>query len=301
MRSYTWGLDLSESLDGAAGIGGLLHQKHHSSSTDLFTAIDGHGDLIGLVNAANTNLVAVYEYGPFGDRIRESGPFARLNPFASKCKFTDRESGLVYYGERFYSPELGRWLNRDPIEEEGGNNLYAFAGNNPINRYDPNGTIAPLLLAAYIVFEVSTALFDTFDAIETIVDPEARNDEKLLSVASVGIGLLPGPSPKQGLRFIGMARDNLLSAATSAKVQKIINELFRPRTGKNAIGSGSAMDAYRHESKTGQLLSPKGHRPKLEQRRTQLLKVLKDPATPPGDKQLVKDLLIDIQGALSGY
>ena len=46
---------------------------------------------------------------------------------------------MVGYKRRFYRPDLGRWLNRDPIEEEGGENLYAFCLNNAIINYDKDG------------------------------------------------------------------------------------------------------------------------------------------------------------------
>jgi RHS repeat-associated protein len=48
-------------------------------------------------------------------------------------------SGLYYYGYRFYDPYLQRWVNRDPIGEFGGLNLYGYVGNNPINEFDPYG------------------------------------------------------------------------------------------------------------------------------------------------------------------
>ena len=54
-------------------------------------------------------------------------------------KYFDSETGLYYYGYRFYSPQLMRWLNRDPIGEEGGLNLYGFCGNNPVSRFDVDG------------------------------------------------------------------------------------------------------------------------------------------------------------------
>jgi len=54
-------------------------------------------------------------------------------------KYFDSETGLYYYGYRFYSPALMRWLNRDPIGEEGGLNLYGFCGNNAIVEIDHNG------------------------------------------------------------------------------------------------------------------------------------------------------------------
>ena len=49
--------------------------------------------------------------------------------------------GLVYYNYRYYSPRMGRWINRDPIEEEGGVNLYAMAKNNLIKTTDQLGMV----------------------------------------------------------------------------------------------------------------------------------------------------------------
>ncbi|MCP5535067.1 MAG: RHS repeat-associated core domain-containing protein [Akkermansiaceae bacterium] len=40
------------------------------------------------------------------------------------------------YGYRYYDPNVGRWINRDPIEEEGGFNLYGFVNNDGINKFD---------------------------------------------------------------------------------------------------------------------------------------------------------------------
>ena len=48
--------------------------------------------------------------------------------------------GLYYYGKRYYSPAMRRWLTRDPIGEEGGANLYGFVGNNPLLFQDAEGT-----------------------------------------------------------------------------------------------------------------------------------------------------------------
>jgi len=58
---------------------------------------------------------------------------------ATKTASGAHETGLVYYGHRFYSPSLGRFINRDPIEEQGGLNLYGFCGNNTVNRWDVLG------------------------------------------------------------------------------------------------------------------------------------------------------------------
>jgi len=79
------------------------------------------------------------EYGPFGEVVRASGAMAGVNPFQFSTKYTDAETGLNYYGYRYYNPSTGRWLSRDPLEEQGGANLYGFVGNNPLDRFDPYG------------------------------------------------------------------------------------------------------------------------------------------------------------------
>ncbi len=48
-------------------------------------------------------------------------------------------SGLNLTLNRVYSAQVGRWINRDPIEELGGNNLYAYVLNQPTNHTDPTG------------------------------------------------------------------------------------------------------------------------------------------------------------------
>ncbi|MGA1239007.1 MAG: RHS repeat-associated core domain-containing protein, partial [Limisphaerales bacterium] len=53
--------------------------------------------------------------------------------------YTDQESGLLYYGYRFYNPATGRWINRDPIGEKGGFNLYTFVLNMPLGATDKLG------------------------------------------------------------------------------------------------------------------------------------------------------------------
>ena len=56
-------------------------------------------------------------------------------------KYRDAETGLYYFGYRYYNPTLGKWLTRAPLEEAGGLNLYGFVGNDPINAVDPDGRL----------------------------------------------------------------------------------------------------------------------------------------------------------------
>ena len=92
---------------------------------------DGNKNVMSLIDAAGTK-AAEYVYDPFGRLLSSTGELAEINPFRFSSEYHDDETGLVYYNYRYYSPELGRWISRDPIEEEGGVNLYAMVGNNPI-------------------------------------------------------------------------------------------------------------------------------------------------------------------------
>jgi RHS repeat-associated protein len=65
-----------------------------------------------------------------------------LCPMLFSTKYYDHEVGLYYYGYRYYRPETGTWLNRDPLAEEGGLNLYAMVGNDPVNSVDPLGLLS---------------------------------------------------------------------------------------------------------------------------------------------------------------
>jgi RHS repeat-associated protein len=92
-----------------------------------------------LVSASDGSPTAHYEYGPFGEPIRVSGPAAGLNPFRFSTKRTDPTTDLVLYEYRVYNPSTGRWPNRDPIGELGGLNLYGFVLNNPVDYVDKLG------------------------------------------------------------------------------------------------------------------------------------------------------------------
>ena len=71
----------------------------------------------------------LYEYGPYGNVIKMEGNAAEQNPFRFSSEYADDEMGLVYYNYRYLNPMDGRWIGRDSIVEDGGNNLYNFVYN----------------------------------------------------------------------------------------------------------------------------------------------------------------------------
>ena len=137
--SYTRGNDLSGSAQGAGGIGGLLARTDHSTlNPQLSTAFyhcDGNGNITCLINASNA-VVARYGYDPYGSMLAASGPLAQVNLYRFSSKELHPNSATVYYLYRYYEPNSQRWLNRDPIDEWGGVNLFRFSNGNPFRFVD---------------------------------------------------------------------------------------------------------------------------------------------------------------------
>jgi len=168
-RSYAWGLDLSGTMQGAGGVGGLLLVRQHLSPAlslipsplSLAPAYDGNGNITAYVNVGTGMVTQRLEYDAFGSELSLESTLtsgaanASVSPFGFSTKFTDAETSLVYYGFRYYSPEMGRWPNRDPIGEQGGTNLHVMALNSLIDRWDLLGQTAngdALLAAALKAF-----------------------------------------------------------------------------------------------------------------------------------------------------
>ena len=143
LRSFAWGTDLSGTFQGAGGVGGLLWIHDISTLNNQpsthFVAHDGNGNVSLLVNAADGTDSARYEYGPFGEVIRATGPMAKANPFRFSTKYQDDETDLVYYDFRYLNTSTGRWLSQDPAGERGGLNLYGFNYNDGIGHIDTDG------------------------------------------------------------------------------------------------------------------------------------------------------------------
>jgi RHS repeat-associated protein len=145
LRTYMWGQDLSGTLIDAGGVGGLLavwdSSTLNNQSSEHFVTYDGNGNASDLVNSADSTLSAKYQFSPYGELERSTGPMAQANPFRWSTKFGDDQTGLIYYGYRYYGPSLGKWTSRDPAEEAGTLNLYAALGNSPITEIDSDGQI----------------------------------------------------------------------------------------------------------------------------------------------------------------
>lgn len=177
--TYTRGTDLSGSLQGAGGIGGLLARTANplTLSAPLLTFAtafyhaDGNGNVTCLIYT-NQTIAAKYEYDPYGNILSQIGYLADANLYRFSSKEYHQASGLFYYLYRYYDADLQRWSNRDPLGEQGFESrrneiradvryllpsaetlewpdLVRFVANNPNSRFDSLGlTLQDCLNAA---------------------------------------------------------------------------------------------------------------------------------------------------------
>jgi RHS repeat-associated protein len=165
MVTYTRGKDLSGSLEGAGGIGGLLARTDQANATaayaESFYHCDGNGNVTMLVDSYQ-GIAAKYLYDAFGNTISKSGMLADGNLYRFSSKEWHQNSGLAYYLYRYYDPNLQRWPNRDPFADLGfevvqsplpievlnsqrwaerieGPNLYEYVRNAPTGSVDTDG------------------------------------------------------------------------------------------------------------------------------------------------------------------
>ncbi len=133
---YFWGPDISGTLQGAGGVGGLIAVSRDGQF--YFPVYDNNGNILKYSDEMG-NVVAAYEYDDFGRIISQSGSLADFFRHRFSTRYYDPETRLCYYINRFYSPDLRIWPNRDPVGEDWNINLYAMCENNPVEAYDELG------------------------------------------------------------------------------------------------------------------------------------------------------------------
>lgn len=137
-RKYLWGPDIAGGSAGGAGGLLLIREIKGNSTTSIIPLYDGTGHVVALTNL-DKDLLGEYAYGPFGERIHATGPMANSNPWRWATKYLDEETGLYYFGHRFYDPITGQWLSREPLGESESINLYQYTAGDPINNVDVLG------------------------------------------------------------------------------------------------------------------------------------------------------------------
>jgi len=245
---------------------------------------DSCGNVVTLLDLSG-HVAASYRYTALGEEQCVGSP---KNPWRYASKRADPESGLIYFGRRYYMPEVGRWLTPDPLWFEDGPNLYAYLHNHPLAYVDPDGQFAMFLLplaislaaeyclptvAAYASQYAGGALAASFlvgmvsgyaDPISSACDPSTYTlgNIDLSSMVCNRAGMLIGAaiacSPsKQGATLItnvGSVAMNKLAGATVAKAeQTIIREVAKSGSKVavqrvSQVGEGCLFKGITHKS-----------------------------------------------------
>jgi RHS repeat-associated protein len=143
-KKYLWdGTEIAEERDTTGAI--VLRRFYEqgfvdSDGTALFYTRDHLGSIRELTDGTQA-IRARYDYDPWGRPTQLQGD--RQAPFQYAGYFWHAPSGLDLTLYRAYDPNLGRWISRDPIEEDGGINLYGYVGNMPSVLIDPLGLVPP--------------------------------------------------------------------------------------------------------------------------------------------------------------
>lgn len=158
IANLIWGLDLSQRPDGAEGVGGLLAAVAFPSTETTLFAYDANGNVVDVIDGTLNRNQTHYQYDAFGNLplgLFDDGTGRQVR---FSTKYADAETGLYYYGYRYYHPMLGRWITRDPIGHAGAINMYGFVGNDPIGRLDTLG-LYDEAVHYYTAFEVAYLVY----------------------------------------------------------------------------------------------------------------------------------------------
>lgn len=136
--TFSWGIDMGGNLQQlAGGAGGLIGVTDYKTQIPVvsYPAYDGNGNISEYLTEENHGTISAhFEYDPFGNVTKKTGMNEYEYQFSTKPY--DKETGLNYYNYRGYNPSSGRWINRDPMGEYGGSNLYVILYNTPFNKID---------------------------------------------------------------------------------------------------------------------------------------------------------------------
>jgi RHS repeat-associated protein len=126
-NSYTWGLDLSGTLQGAGGVGGLLAVYRNNSA--FLPCFDANGNITEYIDASGA-IRAHFTFDACGNTISLSGDMSDDLSYRFSTKSFCTITGLSEFEFRMYNPRISRWLSREPLGIVTGPHPYMFVFNN---------------------------------------------------------------------------------------------------------------------------------------------------------------------------
>ncbi|MGE5398715.1 MAG: DNRLRE domain-containing protein [Chitinophagales bacterium] len=199
---------------------GLLLSMSIGSAT-YYYHYNAHGDVVQLTDQSG-NVVASYTYDAWGNILNSSGAMANSNPYRYAGYRYDNETGLYYLMDRYYNPDLGRFISREADPDQATVNAYAYCQNNPVNAIDPDGNfIWFVVLGAYYAW----CVYDSYKDVQTLASPSSSKTDKALAAVFLAGSVFPGGKiVKTGVKAAKVARH---APFKKAIVKKVLNRPFK--------------------------------------------------------------------------
>ena len=147
-----------------------LIYNNGSTTATYYYITNLQGDVMYLVDG-NGIQVAAYTYDPYGKILSAYGSMAEINPLRYRGYYYDSETGFYYLQSRYYDPNTCRFINADSYASTGqsylGYNMFAYCGNNPVERTDADGEFWDL------IFDVVSVVTSVVEVIKNPDDPWA--------------------------------------------------------------------------------------------------------------------------------
>ena len=213
------GLDVFNSLQNDGSAGTLLATFADNTRSEV-SFYDGTGNSVGTISALTGSTSTSRDYSPFGRTLRATGRSLSAQGFGYASKAIDLSTGLLYYGHRFYDPANGRWLTKDFIGEAGGDNLYAFVGNNSLNVTDVRGMYGRDVHGFFTYFAALAAGAEPADAHTLAEYSFAPDAVRELNAIPNGANLLTSPDD-----MASVARQQLLHSLSGESAFLVQSEL----------------------------------------------------------------------------
>ena len=196
---------------------------------------DHLGSVRLVVNAATGSVAQKVSYDAWGRVLADTNP--GLQPFGFAGGMWDGDVGLVRFGVRDYEAVSGRWTTKDPIRFGGGDgNLYAYAGNAPVDRTDPTGTIAP-----WVITGTLGGVFGLVDAYRTYGWDAGQLSGGFL-LGFVG-GVIPGVGLGKLSTLVHPFVNNVLKGASAGALSNYISQRARSSRQCAAVDLGELLRA----------------------------------------------------------
>ncbi|MFZ4859450.1 MAG: RHS repeat-associated core domain-containing protein [Desulfuromonadaceae bacterium] len=200
---------------------------HPGTYTPLVTRVNGmifcyYNDHLGtprrLTDGQGTTVFSA-DYSAFGQALTKTKIIP--NPLRFAGQYYDEETGLHYNRFRYYSPQLGRYLSRDPITYMAGLNFYSYVSNNSINSIDPLGLSDWKAAVSSAFTSVRNVAVGAVTAVKAVVSPPPKTS--------------PGASQDAGLNS-SLSNTNFSCKCSASQGGNALSTLFPPSPFENLSG-----------------------------------------------------------------